>query len=223
MMAEHFSSPQWVELVRGVAPDEVRGAIEAHVRDGCPYCVETYRLWEGVAVFARDERALSPPEDAIRVAKSYFAARGLGASVPPERDRSLASAIIATLLADNLQTAPAGVRAGAGAYSRHLLFGAGSLAIDLHIDTGSRPGSFLLVGQIIDKSSLARPFARAAVSLVDGDVTISTLETNEFGEFQTALNLHKNMKLLVAFEHDIVTLPLDVLFDPSNPSSREKE
>ena len=223
MMAEHFSSPQWADLVRGVAPAEVRGTMETHVRAGCPDCVDAYRLWTDVAVFAQDERALTVPENALRVAKSYFAAQGLGASPPPERHRSLASAIIATLLVDSLQTAHAGVRSGAGAYSRHLLFGAGSLAIDLHVDAGSRPGSFLLAGQIIDKSSLARPFARAAVSLVDGDVTISTFETNEFGEFQATLDLLKNMKLLVAFEHDLVTLPLDVLFDPSNPSSREKE
>ncbi|HEY1302188.1 MAG TPA: hypothetical protein VGF24_01480 [Vicinamibacterales bacterium] len=222
-MAEHFSSPQWADLVRGVAPDEVRGAMETHVRNGCPDCVEAYRLWKGVVVFVQDERGLTPPENALRVAKSYFAAQGLGAWAPPERDRSLASAIIATLLVDSLQTAPAGVRAGTGAYSRHLLFGAGSLTIDLHVDSGSRPGFFLLAGQLIDKSSLARPFARAAVSLVDGDVTISTFETNEFGEFQAALDLRKSMKLLVAFEHDIVTLPLDVLFDPSSPSSGKKE
>src|SRR5215510_12466995 len=134
VMTEHFSSPQWVDLVRGIASDEVRGAMDTHLRDGCPDCVEAYRLWHGMALFAREERALTPPEDAVRVAKSYLAQHRIAqAAAPPAGARSFASTIVATLLFDSLQAAPARVRAAA-TYSRHLLFGAQSLAIDLHID-----------------------------------------------------------------------------------------
>lgn len=225
VMTEHFSSPQWVDLVRGLAADEVRGAMDTHLREGCRDCVEAYRLWHGMALFAKEDRALTPPEDAVRVARSYLAQHGIATStVPPAGARSFASAIIATLLFDSLQAVPAGVRASVASYSRHLLFGAQSLAIDLHIDAGSRPGSFMLAGQIIDKSNPDGPFARATVSLVDGDIAISTFETNEFGEFQCMFDLRKNMKLHVALEHEIITLPLEVLFDPSHPSpSREEE
>jgi len=224
VMTEHFSSPQWVDLVRGLASDEVRGAMETHLREGCADCVEAHRLWHGMALFAKEERALTPPEDAVRVAKSYLAPnRNAQPAEPPAGARSFASAIIATLLFDSLQAVPAGVRAAAASYSRHLLFGAQSLAIDLHIDGGSRPGSFMLAGQIIDKSSPDGPFARATVSLVDGDIAISTFETNEFGEFQCTFELRPNMKLHVALEHDIIALPLEVLFDPSNPSSSRSE
>ena len=223
-MTEHFSSPQWVDLVRGLASDEVRGAMDTHLRDGCPDCVQAYRLWHGMALFAKEERALTPPEDALRVAKSYLAQQRIAQPAePPAGARSLASAIIATLLFDSLQAVPAGVRASVASYSRHLLFGAQSLAIDLHIDAGSRPGSFLLAGQIIDKSSLEGPFARATVSLVDGDLVVSTFETNEFGEFQCTFELRSNMKLHVVLEHEIVTLPLEVLFDPSKPPSSRSE
>jgi hypothetical protein len=225
VMTEHFSSPQWVDLVRGLAADEVRGAMDTHLRDGCRDCVEAYRLWHGMALFAEEERALTPPADAVRVAKSYLAQHGIGQStVPPAGARSFASAIIATLLFDSLQAVPAGVRSSVASYSRHLLFGAQSLAIDLHIDAGSQPGRFMLAGQIIDKSNPDGPFARATVSLVDGDIAISTFETNEFGEFQCMFDLRKNMKLHVALEHEIITLPLEVLFDPSSPPpSREEE
>jgi hypothetical protein len=223
-MTEHFSSPQWVDLVRGLASDEVRGAMDTHLREGCPDCVEAYRLWHEMALFAEEERALTPPEDAVRVAKSYLAQHGIAQpAVSPAGARSFASTIIATLLFDSLQAVPAGVRAAAAAHSRHLLFGAQSLAIDLHIDAASRPGAFLLAGQIIDKSNPEGPFARASLSLVDGDIAVSTFETNEFGEFQCTFELRPNMKLHVVLEHEIVTLPLEVLFDPSNPSSSRSE
>jgi hypothetical protein len=167
---------------------------------------------------------LTPPEDAVRVAKSYLAQQRIAQpAVPPAGARSFASTIIATLLFDSLQAVPAGVRASVASYSRHLLFGARSLAIDLHIDAGSRPGSFMLAGQIIDKSNPDGPFARATVSLVDGDIAVSTFETNEFGEFQFTFDLRPNMKIHVALEHEIVTLPLEVLFDSSNPSASRNE
>jgi hypothetical protein len=223
-MTEHFPSPQWVDLVRGLASDEVRGAMDTHLRDGCPDCVKAYRLWHGMALFGEQERALTPPEDAVRVAKSYLAQQRIAQpAVPPAGARSFASTIIATLLFDSLQAVPAGVRASVASYSRHLLFGARSLAIDLHIDAGSRPGSFMLAGQIIDKSNPDGPFARATVSLVDGDIAVSTFETNEFGEFQFTFDLRPNMKIHVALEHEIVTLPLEVLFDSSNPSASRNE
>ena len=221
MMTEHFSSPQWVDLVRGLAADEVKGAMNTHLREGCPNCVEAFRLWRGMAAFAEDERALTPPEGALRVAKSYLAAEGVASSQRSGSERSSRPAIIATLLFDSLQAVPAGVRAAA-AYSRHLLFGAKSLAIDLHVDSGSRPGWFLLAGQIIDKSNPDGPFGRAVVTLMDGDLAISTFETNEFGEFQCTFDLRKNMKLQVALDHDIVSLPLEVLFDSSSRPSTAK-
>jgi hypothetical protein len=222
-MTEHFSSPQWVDLVRGLAADEHRVAMETHLREGCPDCVEAYGLWHGMAAFADAERAITPPEHAVRVAKSYFAQQGLASSsVPPGSDRPFASALMATLLFDSLQAAPAGVRAAA-VYSRHLLFGAQSLAIDLHIDAASQAGWYQLAGQIIDKSNPDGPFGRAVVALMEGDLTIGTFETNEFGEFQGRFELRHNIKLQVTLEHQVVSLPLEVLLDRSNPLTSTDE
>jgi hypothetical protein len=222
-MTEHFSSPQWVDLVRGRAADEDKAAMETHLREGCPDCVEAHRLWQGMATFADAERAITPPENAIRVAQSYFAQQGLVSSpVPPGNERSFASAMMATLLFDSLQAVPAGVRAAA-VYSRHLLFGAQSLAIDLHIDPASRPGWFQIAGQIIDKSSPDGPFARAVVAVIEGDLTTDRFETNEFGEFQGTFELRNNIRLQVTLEHQVVSLPLEVLFDPSNPLTSADE
>ena len=122
--------------------------------------------------------------------------------------------MLATLVFDSLQARPAGVRASGG-YSRHLLFAAQSLAIDLHIETASKAGWFLLAGQIADSSrpdQLPRPIE---MSLVHGDTEISTFQTNEFGEFQCTFDRRKDLTLLFALEGGEVALPLDVLFDPS--------
>lgn len=222
-MTEHFSSQQWVDLVRGLAADEVKGAMDTHVRAGCPDCVEAYRLWHGMADFAAAEGALTPPEGAIRVVKSYLAQRVLAnPQVPRGGERSVVSTIMATLLFDSLQAVPVGVRATA-AYSRHLLFGAESLAIDLHIDAASRPGWFQLAGQIIKKNGTDGPFGRGVVTITDGDLAISTHETNEFGEFQCTFDLRQNTKLLVTLDHQVVSLPLEVLLDELRALTHEDE
>jgi hypothetical protein len=123
--------------------------------------------------------------------------------------------MLATLVFDSLQASPAGVRA-TGAYSRHVLFSAHSMAIDLHIETASKAGWFLLAGQIADSSrpdQLPRPIE---MSLVQGDTEISAFTTNEFGEFQCTFDRRSDLTLLFALEGGDVALPLDMLFTPSS-------
>jgi hypothetical protein len=130
--------------------------------------------------------------------------------------------MLATLVFDSMQAAPAGVRS-TGAYSRHVLFAAQSLAIDLHIETASKAGWFLLAGQIADSSrpdQIPRPID---LSLVQGDTEISAFQTNEFGEFQCTFDRRADLTLLLALESGEVALPLDVLFTPSNPKSSSTE
>jgi hypothetical protein len=124
--------------------------------------------------------------------------------------------MLATLVFDSMQTAPAGVRASGG-YSRHLLFAAQSMAIDLHIETASKAGSFLLAGQIADSNRPEQAPTPIALSLVDGDTEISTFRTNEFGEFQCMFDRRSHLTLLIALESGEVALPLDGLFNQSTP------
>lgn len=223
-MTDHFSSPQWVDLVRGLLAGDTREAMDRHLRDGCAECLEAYSAWSGLAVFAEEERGVEPPTEALRVAKSYLGQQGLrdGHADVPGRRRAWAPSVLATLVFDSMQAAPAGVRASA-AYSRHLLFAAQSLAIDLHIETASKPGWFLLAGQVADSSCPDRLLRRVELSLVDGDAEISTFQTNEFGEFQCTFDRRKDLTLLFSLESGAIALPLDVLFDPSNPLSSSTE
>jgi hypothetical protein len=219
-MTEHFSSPQWVDLVRGLLAEDLRDEMDQHLRAGCETCHDAHTAWQRFAVFADEESGFEPPRDAVRVSKTYLAQQNIqDGRTGTARRRAWAPSALATLVFDSMQaTAAAGVRAGTG-YSRHLLFAAQSLAIDLHVETASKPGWFLLAGQVADSSRPDQLPRAIELCLVDGDREISTFKTNEFGEFQCTFDRRKNLTLLFALESGAIALPLDVLFNPSSPSS----
>ena len=219
-MKEHFTAPQWVDLVRGQLAEEIANEMDRHLRMGCGECVAAFDAWQGLAVFAADERTSTPPEDAIRVAKSYLAQQKLAAPAPLQNPIvSWTSATLATLVFDSEQAAPAGIRAAATAFSRHLVFGANSIVVDLHIDTASRAGWFLLHGQVADSNRPDQPLEHIWLSLVDDRQEISTFQTNEFGEFRCTFDLRRALKLMVYAGRDVVAIPIENLFDPSTDSS----
>jgi hypothetical protein len=172
-------------------------------------------------LFAAEERTLTPPAEAVRVAKSYFVQQTLAAPLasPSHSFVSWASATMATLVFDSHQAAPAGIRAAA-TFSRHVVFDAESLVIDLHIETGSRAGWFLLSGQIVDRRNPARPVDSIWLSLVDDRLEISTFQTNQLGEFKCTFDFRRSLKLMVYAGRDVVALPIETLLDPGTHSSR---
>lgn len=218
-MTEHFSSPQWVDLVRGLLSEDMKTEMDQHLRAGCEECREAFAAWSGFATFAEAEPGFEPPREAVRVAKTYLAQQHVregGTIKRRQRFQWAGPSLLATLVFDSMQASAAGVRASGG-YSRHLLFAAHSMAIDLHIETASKAGWFLLAGQIADSNrpdQLPRPIE---MSLVQGDTEISAFQTNEFGEFQCTFDRRPDLTLLFALEGGEVALPLDVLFSPSPP------
>jgi hypothetical protein len=213
-MTDHFSAPQWVDLVRGLLSEDTKAEMDQHLRTGCDECRKAFAAWSGFATFAEAEAGFEPPRDAVRVAKTYLAQQHVRDGRTTERRRSWGPSMLATLVFDSMQAMPAGVRAGGG-YSRHLLFAAQSMAIDLHIETAAKTGWFQLAGQIADSSrpdQMPRPIE---LSLVEGDTEISAFHTNEFGEFQCTFDRRNDLTLLFALEGGEVALPLDVLFNPS--------
>ena len=217
-MTDHFSSPQWVDLVRGLLGEGQKAQMDQHLRSGCEECCAAFAAWSGFATFAEAERGFDPPHDAMRVVKTYLAQQQLRDTRPVTRRRSWVPSMLATLVFDSNQAMPAGVRAS-GAYSRHLLFAAQSMAIDLHVETASKAGWFLLAGQIADSSRPDQLPRRIDLSLVDGDIELSAFQTNEYGEFQCTFDRRKDLMLLFTLESGEVALPLDVLFNPSTPNT----
>ena len=126
---------------------------------------------------------------------------------------------LATLVFDSRLTVPSGVRASATAYSRHLVFGARSLVVDLHIDTAPRAGWFLLAGQIADRDQPNKPLENICLSLVDDRQEITTFKTNDLGEFRCTFDLRRALKLMVYAGRDVIAIPMETLFDPSSDSN----
>jgi hypothetical protein len=226
-MTDHFSSAQWVDLVRGLLGEDTKAAMDHHLGAGCEECRDAFAAWSRFAAFAEAEAGFEPPRDAVRVAKTYIAQPHAGDGRMVARRRRWTAALdiargkpsmLATLVFDSMQAATAGVRTS-GVYSRHLLFAAQSMAIDLHVETGSKAGWFLLAGQIADSNrpdQLPRPID---LSLLEGDTEIGALQTNEFGEFECSFDGRKNLTLRFNLESGDVAVPLDVLFDPTSPGS----
>jgi hypothetical protein len=183
---------------------------------GCGECVAAFDAWQGLAVFASEERASIPPAEAIRVAKSYLAQQKLATlgteTLPPIG--LWASATLATLVFDSRQASPAGLRAAAATSSRHFVFGANSLLIDLHIDVASGTGWFLLEGQVADSRRPDVPLDNVWLSLVDDRQEITTFQTNALGEFRCTLDLRRALKLMVYAGRDVVAIPIETLLDP---------
>jgi hypothetical protein len=224
-MSDHFSSPLWVDRVRGLLPEDVREEMDQHLSTGCDECRAAFQTWSDFGAFAADEAGVEPPREAVRVAKTYLAQRalldghaGLDGRTGSARRRAWAPSLLATLVFDSMQTAGAGVRSAAG-YSRHLLFAAQSLAIDLHVETAAKPGWFLLAGQIADSSRPDQMPRKIDLCLVDGDRELSAFQTNDFGEFQCTFDRRKDLTLLLGLDSGAIALPLEVLFTPSTPSN----
>jgi hypothetical protein len=208
-VSEHFTASQWVDLVRGQLPQEVANEMDRHLRMGCSECVDAFDTWQGLAVFASEERASMPVDHPVRIAQSYAQRKLAGPTLASNPAATWASAALATLIFDSEEPAAPGVRATAATFSRHLVFGANSLIVDVHIDTASRAGWFLLQGQVADRNQPNRPLENIWLSLIDGRQEITTFRTNEVGEFLCTFDVRQALKLIVYAGRHVVAIPIE--------------
>jgi hypothetical protein len=210
----HFSSPQWIDLVRGVLAGDLKGDMENHLNSGCHECLDAHSLWQRFTRFAHDERKTAPPEEAVTAAKSLIAGT-------PDRDSdrspwAWAASFIPTLVFDSLQEAPVGVRAAAAPTGRYLLYAANDLMIDLHIDAGPRAGAVLLAGQVANAAQPGHPLPETRVALVKGKEELAVYRVNPLGEFHCEFERQAQLALLVTVQgRDPIVIPLERLFEPA--------
>ena len=120
---------------------------------------------------------------------------------------------VARLISDSFRDPlPAGVR-GLHDRSRRLLYGAGSLSVDLLIEP--EPGAsnrLTLAGQILDSAKPDRKFEGVPVTLQGWKGAAAQATTEEFGEFQLDFNFEANVSLEIRIaETNCITVPLPVL------------
>ncbi|MBS1852344.1 MAG: hypothetical protein JST79_15670 [Acidobacteria bacterium] len=191
---KHFNETQWADFARKLAPPAKQAAMQAHLQAGCPSCAAILQTWESVVALAKEERDLSPPEDAVRMVKSQFA---VASALAEERVRLVFDSF--------LQPATAGVR---GAFSaRQYLFETDELYIDLRLD--SQAERMRLVGQIMERATTSPSVQDLPIHLHQGTLPLSKTRTNQFGEFQMEFEPGMGLRLSILLNegHPIV-LPL---------------
>jgi|SRR5690348_1790243 len=101
----------------------------------------------------------------------------------------------ARLVFDSFQ-APlcAGVR-NAQSRSRHLLYAAGTLRVDLWIEPQAGPDRVTLTGQILDAATPDRSFSSVPVALQGCKGSVADTKTNEFGEFHLDFSFDPRVNL----------------------------
>ncbi len=209
---EHFSMEKWVDFARDVlgAPD--KAAMQKHLETGCKQCSKTLDLWKHVHQVAGHDRALQPPESAVRAMKGTFAIHG------PRRDRPR-SRSIATLLFDSaLSPIQPGVRSSSST-ARQLLFGVGTYRIDLRMEPQLDSDKVAVVGQVLQSTDPHEGLGALPVALVKGRKVVAETLTSPFGEFNLECDLDGRVQLRVKLPSEELQLALIEPILPPGPAT----
>jgi hypothetical protein len=198
---EHFSEQEWVDLVRGVPPQNAktgrsevadrRSDLESHLASGCADCASMFNLWKHIYSVATHESSYCPPESIVRMAKMEFAARQV---------RETPETVEACLVFDTLlQPILAGVRsASAIAAARQTVYEGEGLTVDLRFDRQPYSSKVHLIGQVLDSGKFGDTLANfPAVLWTEKGLHVAESRTNDFGEFHVEFEAQDNLKLSI--------------------------
>ncbi len=202
----HFIASQWADLVRGVASERDRIAMEYHLSSGCESCLRIVNLLRNVKDVAEAEAKYNVPEYAVRTAKEIFALQR------PERVYILPN-VVARLIYDSFQEPlPAGVRSHCR-LTRQALYEAGSYSLDLRLEHEQGAAAVTLVGQIADRAGPDKAMANLPVLLVSGRKIVANTLSNPLGEFQFEYHPARHLRLYIETEsaRNRIEVPLNQL------------
>jgi hypothetical protein len=193
---KHFGEAQWADFVRNLMSAKERMAMQQHIDDGCQKCSDTLRIWQSVSSVTDGEKAFAPPEDAVRVVKSQFAA------IQPD-----SSSGVRLVFDSLLQPLTAGTRGSVAA--RQFLYETDEFYIDLRLEPRAQTNNACLTGQVLNRATADRNAPGLAVHLQEGTQLIAHTSTNEFGEFQLEFKAGNNLCVLISRgEAPEIVLPL---------------
>jgi len=169
-------------------------SMQKHIDDGCESCTLALRTWESVLTTAEDESSLTPPDDIVRVVKSFAPAANAGPSVRLVFD-------------SNLQPAPAGIRGSISA--RQLLYQTDDYYVDLRLEPRRESERACLVGQVMNRSGSDTIARGVAVRLKTGTLPLAETTVNQFGEFQFEFDATSDLCISIVRDQDVeILLPL---------------
>lgn len=171
-------------------------AMQQHIDSGCRKCSDTLRTWQGVLSIADAEATFAPPDDAVHVVRSQFAAIG-----------PIVSRGVRLVFDSMLQPVTAGIRGSVTA--RQFLFETNYYYIDLRLEPRAEPTRAHLVGQVLNRAGTDRVAQGVAVRLQEGRLPVAQTSTNEFGEFQFEFEAAGGLCLSISRDEvNEVVLPL---------------
>jgi hypothetical protein len=185
---KHFTTNEWVDFIRDVASEDQKAVIERHLKTGCRDCRSEADFWRHVRETALRGANAVPADGTVRSVKAML-------RLAPGK-RAAKHALIPQLLFDSLrQPLPEGVRSSAPS-PRQLLFGAGSLRIDLRMEPRMDSENVALIGQILDSANPGDSDGGSVVLLKAG-TPVAEARTNSFGEFQLECHLAERLEMRV--------------------------
>jgi hypothetical protein len=212
MSMKHYSLEDWTDYVRGVADQESRTAMAAHLEVGCTRCARAAATLERVSAILADESKYQVPEYAVRIARAIFSSQRPQIMSLPR--------LAAKLIYDSIrEPLPVGIRSR-DQLTRRALYQAGEYFLDLRLE--HEPGSPVLnmVGQLANRDMPARSSSGVMVLLTAGKDVVARTLTNRFGEFQMEYEPSPNLRLFVPLDQagGRIELPLSRM---SAEASRE--
>jgi hypothetical protein len=185
---QHYGFEQWIDFARGVAPEALSSAMEEHLKIGCQACAHELASWKTVYGFASGEPLCAPPPDLVQTVKFALSS---GASRPsPSRSQEIAQLVFDSFAQPQLQ----GVRS-TQSMGRQLLYKAGPLMIDMHLQSVENSSRRSLTGQIMNAEQAESEMGELHVHLLSGRKELAHTHTDRFGEFYIEYDPERNLQL----------------------------
>ena len=187
----HFDIGDWIDYVRGIAGGPVSNEMAAHLKTGCEECLDLYRWLNSVREVASLSTA-AVPEDLTRRAEHLF-------EPPSNFDFKGLLPLGAQMVFDaGCVVQPFGLRTFGS--TNLAVYEAGEFTIDLRQETNRGSATIEVTGQISNRRNPDRDDASYPVALVAGDMIVSNVVSNRFGEFSLNCARRPNLKLVIAIE-----------------------
>lgn len=188
-MLRHYDITEWLDHLRGFSAGDRKTALDAHRRQ-CDACNATAAWLSRTLTDAAADRNTAVPEQVLHNARAIFALRALD-NIHVQRG------LLARLVFDSFtQPALQGVRSEQRLDVRHLLYDAGTYAIDVRLEHERGTPDVAMIGQIHSATNADQNIAHMHVTLTSNQHLVAHTVSNQFGEFtlkyrpQSGLGLH---------------------------------
>jgi len=185
---KHFTTEEWIDFVRQVAPGSKQHVMQQHLEKGCRRCQATVELWQKIYTTAMTEAAYQPPAENVRAAKAAFATAGWTAASQERRST------LEVLFDSFLQPVFAGARS-AGTGMRQMLYRADPYQVDIQIETKPEGNRLVVTGQLLNVSRPDFGASNVHVTLSNRRGSVVHTATNQFGEFRGEVDFSGDLEL----------------------------